>query len=193
MNFQGVMENGDRPENMKGQEFVLEMGKGQFIPGFEEGMLGMKKSEKRDIDLTFPEDYQVEDLKNAKVKFEVELLEIKEKKYPELTDELVKEFGFDSVEDFETKNRYLIDDFEQFLVSFNEILSEKVKTLERLILKSYIETTINAVSNQFLTLGFLSEELKIKKKNIQEAILILISDGELKGKYDIRLFLWFIF
>jgi len=99
---------------------------------------------------------------------------------------LVKSFNKQS-KDFETKNRYVIDDFENFTSGFIEILSEKVKALERLILKSYIETTINAVANEFLTISFLNEELKIKKKNIQEAILLLISSGELKGKYNIRL------
>lgn len=103
---------------------------------------------------------------------------------------LVKAFNKQS-KDFETKNRYVIDDFENFMSGFIEILSEKVKALERLILKSYIETTINAVANGFLTISFLNEELKIKKKNIQEAILLLISSGKLKGKYNIRLGLYY--
>lgn len=105
LNFEGEKENGEKPENMKGEEFLLEIGSNQFIPGFEEGMIGMKKGEKKDLDLSFPDSYHVEELKNAKVKFAVELLEIKEKKYPELNDELAKEFGFESVSDFETKNK----------------------------------------------------------------------------------------
>lgn len=105
MNFQGERASGEKPENMKGEEFLLEIGSGQFIPGFEEQMVGMKKGDKKTIEVTFPEDYQAADLQNEKVKFEVEVLEIKEKNYPEFTDELAKEFGFDSVEDFMTKNR----------------------------------------------------------------------------------------
>lgn len=105
MNFQGERANGEKPENMKGEEFVLEIGSGQFIPGFEEQMVGMKKGETKTIEVTFPEDYQAADLQNEKVKFEIELLEIKEKNYPEFTDELAKEFGFDSVEDFNEKNK----------------------------------------------------------------------------------------
>lgn len=104
MNFQGVKEDGDRPENMKGEEYVLEIGSGQFIPGFEDQMVGMKAGEKRDLHVTFPAEYHEPSLKSAKVKFEVELLEIKEKKLPELTDELVKEFGFESAADFDKKN-----------------------------------------------------------------------------------------
>lgn len=105
MNFQGEMPNGDKPENMKGEEFLLEIGSGQFIPGFEDQMVGMKKGETKTIEVTFPGDYQATDLQNANVKFEIELLEIKEKNYPEFTDELAKEFGYDSVADFEEKNK----------------------------------------------------------------------------------------
>ena len=105
MNFQGTTPDGEKPESMKGEEFLLEIGSGQFIPGFEEGMMGMKKGEKKVLDLTFPEEYCSEELKGAKVKFDVELLEIKEKKLPEFNDELAKEFGFESVADFNTKNK----------------------------------------------------------------------------------------
>jgi trigger factor len=90
---------------MKGSEFMLEIGSNQFIPGFEDAMIGMKKGEKKTIDLTFPADYHQEDLKNAKVKFHVEALEIKEKKTPELNDELAKEFGFDSALDMQEKTK----------------------------------------------------------------------------------------
>lgn len=104
-NFEGEKPDGTRPDNMKAEEFVLEIGSGQFIPGFEDGMIGMKKGEKKTLELTFPADYHETDLQNANVKFDVELLEIKQKKVPELTDELAKEFGFESAEDFNTKNK----------------------------------------------------------------------------------------
>ncbi|MBC98132.1 MAG: trigger factor [Halobacteriovoraceae bacterium] len=110
MNFEGERANGDKPENMKGEEFVLEIGSGQFIPGFEEQMVGMKAGDKKTLEVTFPENYQAEDLQNEEVKFHVELLEIKEKNYPEFTDELAKEFGFESVADFEEKNKANIID-----------------------------------------------------------------------------------
>ena len=104
-NFEGVKADGSRPENMKGSEYLLEIGSGQFIPGFEDGMLGMKKGEKKNILLSFPTDYHAVELQNAKVTFECELLEIKEKKFPELNDELAKEFGYESVADFNEKNK----------------------------------------------------------------------------------------
>ena len=104
-NFEGETEDGSKPENMKAEEFLLEIGSGQFIPGFEEGMIGFKKGDKKTVDLTFPADYHEAELQNAKVKFHVEILELKEKSAPELNDELAKEFGFESVDDFNTKNK----------------------------------------------------------------------------------------
>lgn len=109
MNFEGVKEDGERPENMKGEEFLLEIGSGRFIPGFEEGMLGMKKGEKKDVKVTFPEDYHEASLQKAPVTFEVELLEIKQKVLPDLNDELAKELGYESVEDLKTKNKKALE------------------------------------------------------------------------------------
>ncbi len=104
-NFEGEKADGTKPENMKATEYMLEIGSGQFIPGFEDGMIGLKKGDKKDIKVTFPADYHEEDLKNAPVTFHVELLEIKTKNFPEFTDELAKEFGFESVADFTAKNK----------------------------------------------------------------------------------------
>jgi trigger factor len=104
-NFEGETEDGTKPDNMKAEEFLLEIGSGQFIPGFEEGMIGFKKGDKKTIELTFPADYHEAELQNSKVKFHVDILELKEKSSPELNDELAKEFGFESVEDFNTKNK----------------------------------------------------------------------------------------
>ncbi|MBI2521802.1 MAG: trigger factor [Bdellovibrio sp.] len=105
INFEGEKENGERPDNMKATEYLLEIGNGAFIPGFEEGLCGMQKGEKRTLNLEFPKEYQVPDLQGMKVKFYVELLEIKERKLPEFKDELVKELGFESTEDFVKKNK----------------------------------------------------------------------------------------
>ncbi len=104
-NFEGELKDGTKPDNMKAQEYMLEIGSGQFIPGFEDGMTGMKKGEKKTISVTFPSDYHEAEFKNAEVKFAVEMLEIKQKNFPDFTDELAKEFGFESVADFNNKNK----------------------------------------------------------------------------------------
>ncbi|MBD3214034.1 MAG: hypothetical protein GF311_15600 [Candidatus Lokiarchaeota archaeon] len=103
---------------------------------------------------------------------------------------MVREFGR-KANDFETKNKYILDDFKKYLDDYDSILTEKVKSLERLILKNFIEMAIEAVSNRFLTISFLHKELKIKKQNIQDHMLTLISAGELKGKYDPRISIYY--
>lgn len=103
---------------------------------------------------------------------------------------MVKNFNKES-SGFETKNKYVIEDFNRFISEFKFALEEKVKSLEHLIIKSYIDMTIKAVSNEYLTIGFLNHELKIKKQRIQDHVIFLISDGRLKGKYDPRLGIYY--
>ena len=106
INFEGEMANGEKPENMKGEEYSLEIGSKSFIPGFEEGIIGKTLEDKNfSIAVTFPEDYHMENLRNAPVTFHVTLLEIKEKVLPTLTEEFVKEKEFETVEDFLANHR----------------------------------------------------------------------------------------
>ncbi|MFW9999189.1 MAG: hypothetical protein ACFE9Q_05135 [Candidatus Hodarchaeota archaeon] len=94
-----------------------------------------------------------------------------------------KDFSKQS-KNFSQISKFILEDFNRFIDEFSEILNEKVKALERFILKSYINMTIKAVANEYLTVGFLNNELKIKKQNIQDHLLFLISAGEIKGKYN---------
>lgn len=105
LNFEGEKADGTKPENMKASEFMLEIGSNQFIPGFEDGMIGMKKGETKTISVTFPADYHEAELQSAPVKFKVDLLEIKENKLPDFSDEYAKEIGFESVADFKAKTK----------------------------------------------------------------------------------------
>jgi hypothetical protein len=98
---------------------------------------------------------------------------------------MIKELNRKS-KNFKQISKFILEDFEKFIHEFSEILNEKVKSMERLILKSYIDMTIKAVANEYLTTGFLNNELRIKKQNIQDHLLYLISTGELGGKYDPR-------
>ena len=94
-----------------------------------------------------------------------------------------KDFSKQS-KNFNQISKFILEDFNNFIDEYSEILNEKVKALERLILKSYIDMTIKAVANEYLTVGFLNNELKIKKQNIQDHLLFLISAGKLNGKYN---------
>ncbi|MFW9818953.1 MAG: hypothetical protein ACFFE5_05035, partial [Candidatus Thorarchaeota archaeon] len=105
-------------------------------------------------------------------------------------DNTKKEFTKQS-KNFRQTSKFILQDFNKFIDEYTEILYEKVKALERVILKSYIEMTLKAVANEYLTVGFLNNELKIKKQNIQDHLLFLISSGELKGKFDPRFAIYY--
>jgi hypothetical protein len=125
-----------------------------------------------------------------KVKKREKHIQLELKELQKLNINTVKNYNKRS-KNFETKNRHLIEDFEHFLKGFNEVITEKVKGLEEQIIKSYVEMAIKAVANQFLTIGFLQNELKIKKQQIQKHLISLISAGELEGKYDPRIGLYY--
>ena len=74
----------------KGENHTLEIGSNSFIPGFEEGLIGMSAGEEKALDITFPEEYHAEDLKGQAVVFNVKLHEIKVREIPELNDDLVE-------------------------------------------------------------------------------------------------------
>ncbi len=89
----------------KGVNHSLVIGSGSFIPGFEEQVVGMKKDEERDINVTFPEAYHSEELAGKAVVFKVKLNEIKRKELPELDDEFAKDLNFDTLDALEADIR----------------------------------------------------------------------------------------
>lgn len=93
-------------EGGKGENYSLELGSNSFIPGFEEQLVGTKAGESKDVIVTFPEDYQAEDLAGKEAVFKVTVHEVKAKELPELDDEFAKDVD-DSVESLaELKEKY---------------------------------------------------------------------------------------
>ena len=100
IDFEGFTD-GKAFEGGKAENFELTIGSGQFIPGFEDQMIGMKVDEQRDINVKFPEEYHVKDLAGKDATFKVKLHEIKEKVLPEIDDEFAKDVSeFDNLEDY---------------------------------------------------------------------------------------------
>ncbi|QLB21025.1 trigger factor [Vespertiliibacter pulmonis] len=96
--------DGEEFEGGKASDFVLFMGQGRMIPGFEEGIVGHKAGEQFDIDVTFPEEYHAENLKGKAAKFAITLKKVENMELPELTEEFVKKFGAGkSVDDLRTE------------------------------------------------------------------------------------------
>lgn len=87
--FKGILD-GEPFEGGSAQNYELKIGSKQFIEGFEEQMVGMKKGEEKTIKVTFPDDYQAENLKGKEVEFEIKLHDIKEEVVPNIDDELAK-------------------------------------------------------------------------------------------------------
>ncbi len=77
----------------KADDVPLELGSGRMISGFEDGIIGMKKSEEKSIDVTFPEDYQSKDLAGQAVVFDITVHSVQKKVLPEIDEEFVKGLG----------------------------------------------------------------------------------------------------
>lgn len=90
IDFEGFL-NDEPFEGGKGENYPLVIGSGSFIPGFEEQLIGMKKDEEKDIQVTFPEEYHAEELAGKEVTFKVKVNEIKAQELPELDDEFAKD------------------------------------------------------------------------------------------------------
>lgn len=100
IDFEGF-KDGVAFEGGKGENFELKVGSGQFIPGFEDQVIGHKAGEEFDVNVTFPEDYGAEELKGQPAVFKVKINEIKIKELPEVDDEFVKDVSeFDTLEEF---------------------------------------------------------------------------------------------
>ena len=88
--FAGFVD-GEQFEGGTAEKYSMEIGSHQFIPGFEEQMVGMTIGEERDVNVTFPEDYQAENLKGKPAVFKVKLHELSYEQLPELDDEFASE------------------------------------------------------------------------------------------------------
>lgn len=107
IDFEGFID-GDSFEGGKGEGYTLEIGSGSFIPGFEEGLVGAKAGETRDVNVTFPEEYHAEHLAGKPAVFKVTVQEVKKKELPELNDEFAQQVSpFKTVEELraDIKNR----------------------------------------------------------------------------------------
>ncbi|MFC4306123.1 trigger factor [Cohnella boryungensis] len=103
IDFEGFLD-GVPFEGGKGERYSLELGSNSFIPGFEDQVVGLNIAEEKDINVTFPENYQAENLAGKAVVFKVKLHEIKRKNLPALDDEFAKD-----VSEFDTLDEYKAD------------------------------------------------------------------------------------
>lgn len=131
IDFEGF--DGDKAfDGGKAENYSLEIGSHSFIPGFEEALIGLKAGDKKDVNVTFPEDYHAEELKGKPVVFKVTINEVKTKVYPELNADFFMDLGLEDVKtvedlkktvkeslqsqkEYEAENKYVDDLFEALL------------------------------------------------------------------------------
>ena len=137
--------DGEEFEGGKATDFVLAMGQGRMIPGFEEGIVGHKAGEQFDIDVTFPAEYHAENLKGKAAKFAITLKKVENIVLPELTEEFVKKFGnAKSVEDLRAEIK------KNMQRELNNAVTARVKNqvINGLIAQNDIEVPAAAVAEE---------------------------------------------
>ena len=146
--FEGFTD-GEPFEGGKAENYELLIGSGQFIPGFEAQMIGMTLGEEKEVKVTFPEEYQAENLKGKDAVFNVKLHEMKVKELPELNDEFVAELGREGI------------------TTVEELKADTLKTLQSsLELKNKNSLIDFAVAEAASNSSFeLPEEMIIEEKN----------------------------
>lgn len=128
INFEGSVD--DVPfEGGKGEDAPLELGAGQFIPGFEEQIVGHKVGDAFDVTVTFPEEYHAEDLAGKPAVFKTELKEIKMRELPEIDDEFAKDVSeFDTLDELRADIRAKIIEKKE-KASANEVENQLIDQL----------------------------------------------------------------
>jgi trigger factor len=142
-------------EGGKAENHSLEIGSNAFIPGFEEQVVGMKQNDEKEIKVTFPEDYQAEDLKGKEVVFKVKVNEVKEKKTRALDEEFFEDLGLEGVNSKETlevelkKSIKVNKEQEAENKYVDELLKELAKNTKVDVPEEVIESEINFMVQKF--------------------------------------------
>ncbi|NLK43967.1 MAG: trigger factor [Tissierellia bacterium] len=170
----------------------LEIGSGQFIPGFEEQLVGKNKGEEVDVVVTFPEKYHAEDLQGKEATFKVKIHEIKVKELPELDDEFAKDVSeFDTLEEYKNsikerlekdfKHKEEIDNENNLLEKVMEICEVDVPDV---MVENQLENELNEFEYRMRMQGLnLEQYLQITNSTIEslKAQLMPMAANRVKG------------
>lgn len=142
-------------EGGKAENHELEIGSNTFIPGFEEQLVGMKTGEEKDINLEFPKDYPVEELKGQPVVFKVKVNEIKEKVQREFDQELFEDLAIDGVDSKEKLEKHIEEDIKAHKEMdaenkyVDELLEAVAKNVEVDIPEEMVEEEIDRLIHRY--------------------------------------------
>jgi trigger factor len=166
-------------EGGKGENYPLTIGSGAFIPGFEEQLVGAEIGKEVEVKVTFPEDYQAENLQGKEAVFKCTVKEIKEKELPELDDEFASEISeFDTLEEYKEdvkKNLAEKKEKDAKTARENEAVDVAVKASEMEIPDAMLETQQRQMVDEFaqrITMQGLSMEqyMQFTGANYQQLI-----------------------
>ncbi|PLX89268.1 MAG: trigger factor [Desulfuromonas sp.] len=147
LDFTGYLE-GAPFENGAATDYQLELGSGSFIPGFEEQVVGLKREDEKDIELTFPENYGAKELAGKPVVFKVLIKEIKEKVQPKLNDDFAKEFDAETL--VELKERVGADILKQESARIDNQVQEQL--MNALVERNPMDVPEGMIENQLKNL-----------------------------------------
>lgn len=159
----------------KGEDYLLELGSGSFIPGFEEQLVGMQRDETRDVEVTFPEDYGQEELAGKPAVFKVVMKEIKEKVVPELDDEFAKGFGVDTLDELkeQVQTSYELqetnrveNDLREKLVS--KLIENNPLEIPEAMIARQLDYMYDNITNRMQSQGMSPEMLGLTPENFRE-------------------------
>ncbi len=152
MDFEGFV-NGEAFDGGKAEGYTLELGSGQFIPGFEEQIVGKNIDDEFDVVVTFPEDYGAKELAGKEATFKIKLHEIKVRELPEIDDEFAKDVSeFDTLEEFkadlkakalERKTKVAEEETE------NDLVAQIVESIKGEIPEAMFENRLNQSVEEF--------------------------------------------
>ena len=171
--FEGSV-NGVKFEGGTATNYTLEIGSGQFIPGFEDQMVGMNIEETKDVVVTFPENYQAKDLAGKEAVFKVTVHEIKKKVLPELTDEFVSE-------ELELENVKTVKDYKEYVKDV--ITKEKTEASDN----KYADDIITKVvknAKMDLPSELVDEEVEKQFKRIEQQAKMYGMTADMLLKYS---------
>lgn len=145
MDFEGFVD-GEAFDGGKAENHSLEIGSGSFIPGFEEGMVGMVVGEEKEVTVTFPEEYHAENLAGKEAIFKVNLKSMKKKTLAELDDEFAKDVSeFETLDelkkDIEEKMKKALEDQSANTLRM-ELMEKAAENIEVEIPEAMIDTKI---------------------------------------------------
>jgi len=151
INFEGFVD-GEAFNGGKAEGFDLTLGSKNFIDTFEDQIIGHKKGDEFDVNVTFPEEYHAENLKGKPAVFKVKVNSIKRKEEAELNEDLAKELGYDSVEDLKAKTKENLTKREETRIE-NEyrgkVVDAVVDTVNFEIPEAVVEREIQFQINRF--------------------------------------------